>query len=176
MKRIALLILFITVSGIVFSQEKQLEYRAEVPVVNATAKELHDRCMDWFSRSFNFPKKIHIESTDDKIIALPHLLYYPNLNWGSEPVKGIITYTFEVDVSDGKFTYIINNFVHHGNPLSFSRPFSVGLITTAAKSPDKSRDQLYAQMVWNDIRSQISKQMTPLIENLKDEMTTGKKE
>lgn len=175
MKKIATLILFVTVSCIAVSQEKQLEYTAEFPVENTTAKELHDRCRDWFSRNFNHPNKVHIESTDDKIIALPHLLYYPNFIWGSDPIKGTITYTFEVDLSDGKFTYIINNFVHHGNPDAFVRPISFGLITMASKSPDKSRNQVFAQMAWNDIKSQIREQMTTLIENLKDEMTTDKK-
>lgn len=171
MKRTAVLVVFLIVSSIVFCQEKQLEYSAEVPVTNATVKELHDRCLDWFSRNFNLPNKIYIESTDDKIIALPYLLYSPRFLWGSAPVEGTITYTFEVDCSDGAFTYIINNFVHQGNIKGFTPPINYGLITTAIKSPPKYSEPFMSQLAWNDIRSQISEYMTPLIKNLKEEMT-----
>lgn len=155
----------------VFSQEKQLEYTAVVPVINTTAKELHDRCIDWFSSYLNISDKVLIQSADDKIIAKPVLIYYPNFNWGSDPVKGTITYTIEVDFSDGKFTYIINNFVHHGNPVAATNhPLSLGLITTARKSPLKIDNQILAASAWNDIKSQISKWIVPLMANLRSEM------
>ena len=171
MKKIATLILFITFSCIVFSQEKQLEYTAVVPVINTTAKELHDRCIDWFSCYLNISDKGPIQSTDDKIIARHVLIYYPNFIWGSDPVKGTITYTIEVDFSDGKFTYIINNFVHQGNPVAkTNHPLSLGLITTARKSPLKIPNTILAESAWKDIKSQISKWIIPLIANLKIEM------
>lgn len=171
MKKIATLILFITVSCIVFSQEKQLEYTAVVPVINTTAKELHDRCIDWFSCYLNISDKVLIQSADDKIIAKPVLIYYPNFIWGSDPVKGTITYTIEVDFSDGKFTYIINNFVHHGNPVAATKhPLNLGLITTARKSPLKIPNKILSESAWNDIKSQISKWIIPLVANLRIEM------
>lgn len=171
MKKIVTLLLFLTVSYCVFSQEKQLEYTAEVPVVNATAKELHDRCVIWFSRSFDHPNPVHIESTDERLIALPHLLYYPNFDRGSGPIMGTITYTFEVDVSDGKFTYVINNFVHHGNPKAWDRPINFGLITTARKSPLKFPNQTYSERTWNDIKFQINERIKALVADLQLEMT-----
>lgn len=171
MKKIATLILLITVSCIVFSQEKQLEYTAVVPVINTTEKEFHDRCLDWFSRSLNNSDKVLIQSTDDKIIAKPLLIYYPNFVSGSDPVKGTITYTFEVDFNDGKFTYIINNFVHHGNQFAVYHTIDFGLITTAQKSPLKFPNQLLSERAWNDIKSQIADHIMPLIANLKTEMT-----
>jgi len=164
------LILFITVSSIVFSQEKQLEYTAVVPVVNTTAKELHDRCIDWFSCYLNISDKVLIQSADDTIIAKPLLIYYPNFIWGSDPIKGTITYTIEVDFSDGKFTYIINNFVHHGNPVAAVHTLNLGLITTARKSPIKIHNQILSESAWNDIKSQISKWIMPLMSNLRSEM------
>ena len=171
MKKIATLILFITVSYLVFSQEKQLEYTAVVPVINTTSKELHARCIDWFSSYLNLSDKVLIQSADDKIIANPVLIYYPNFLWGSDPVKGTITYTIEVDFSDGKFTYIINNFVHHGNPVAASkRPITLGLITTALKSTLKIENQILSESAWKDIKSQISKWIIPLMANLKSEM------
>ena len=171
MKKNATLILFITVSCIVFSQDKQLEYTAVVPVTNTAAKELHDRCIDWFSCYLNISDKDLIQSADDKIIAKPVLLYYPNFIWGSGPVTGKITYTIEVDFSDGKFTYIINNFVHHGNPYAkTNHPLSLGLITTARKSPLKIPNTILSESAWNDIKSQISKQIMPLIADLRIEM------
>lgn len=170
MEKIATLILFMTVSCIVFSQEKQVEYTAVVPVISTTAKELHDRCIDWFSRSLNNSDKVLIQSADDKIIAKPFLIYYPNIAYGSDPVKGTITYTFEVDFEDGKFTYIINNFDHHGNPFAVYHTVDFGLITTAHKSPLKFPNQLWSERVWNDIKSHIAKQIMPLIANLKTEM------
>lgn len=172
MKKIATLILLITVSCIVFSQEKQLEYSAVVPVINTTAKELHDRCIDWFSCYLNISDKVLIQSADNKIIANQILLYYPNFIWGSDPVKGTITYTIEVDFNDGKFTYIINNFVHHGNPVAATKhPLNLGLITTARKSPLIIHNQILSESAWNDIKSQITKWIMPLITNLKTEMT-----
>lgn len=171
MKKIATLILFITVSCIVFSQEKQLEYTAVVPVINTTAKELHDRCIDWFSRSLNNSDKVLIQSADNKIIAKPLLIYYRNFVSGSDPVKGTITYTFEVDFNDGKFTYIITNFIHHGNPAAVYHTIDFGLITTAHKSPLKFPNQLLSERAWNDIKSHITEQIMPLIANLKTEMT-----
>lgn len=171
MKKIATLILFITVSCIVFSQEKQLEYTAVVPVINTTAKELHDRCIDWFSCYLNISDKGHIHSADDKIIAKHLLIYYPNFIWGSDPVKGTITYTIEVDFSDGEYTYIINNFVHEGNPVAATNdPLNVGLITTARKSPLKIPNTILSESAWKDIKYQISKWIKPLIANLKIEM------
>ena len=173
MKKIATLILFITLSIIVFSQEKQLEYTAVVPVINTTTKELHERCLDWFSRSLNKSDNVLIQSVNDTIIAKPILIYYPNFVSGSDPVKGIITYTFEVDFTDGKFTYIINNFVHHGNPFAVYPRVDFGLITTAQKSPLKFPNQLLSERAWNDIKSQIADHIMPLIVNLKTEMTKG---
>jgi hypothetical protein len=171
MKKIATLILFITVSCSVFSQEKQLEYTAVVPVINTTAKELHDRCIDWFSSYLQLSDKDLNQSADDTIIAKPVLLYYPNFIWGSGPVIGKITYTIEVDFSDGKFTYIINNFVHHGNPLAkTNHPLSLGLITTARKSPLKIDNQVLSESAWNDIKSQISNWIIPLMASLRIEM------
>lgn len=171
MKKIATLILFITASYIVFSQEKPLEYTAEVPVINTTAKELHDRCIAWISKSLNSSDKILIQSADDKIIANPCLIYYPNFVSGSHPVIGTITYNFEVNFNDGKFTYILNNFVHHGNPAAVYHPINFGLITTAQKSPLKFPNQLLSERAWKDIKYQITDQIIPLIANLTTEMT-----
>lgn len=69
MKKVAALILSMIVSGIVFGQENQLVYTATVPVANATAKELHDRCISWFSRIPDSQEKALVKSTDDKMIA-----------------------------------------------------------------------------------------------------------
>lgn len=170
MKKIATLILLITVSFKVFSQEKQLEYSSVVPVKNATAKELHHRCLGWFSRNFSNSDKVLIQTAENRIIAKPILLYYPNYEWGSDPVKGTITYTFEVDFEEGKFTYMINNFVHHGNPVAVHHPFNLGLITTDTKSPIRVPNQLWVERAWNDVKYHIGKQITPLIANLKNEM------
>lgn len=170
MKKIASLLFFLLLSLIVVSQEKQLEYTAEVAVDNATAKQLHDRCMDWFSNSFNHPNPVPIESTDDILIALPYLIYYPNFDQGNGPIMGTITYTFEVIVREGKYTYVINNFVHHGNPKSWNRTINFGLITTARKSPIKFPNQAYSERIWNDIKYQINERMEVLIDDLKSEM------
>jgi hypothetical protein len=170
MEKIAAIILFMTVSCIVFSQEKQLQYTAVVPVINTTAKELHDRCIDWFSSYLNISDEVLIQSAENKIIAKPILLYYPNYQWGSDPVKGTITYTFEVDFEEGKFTYIINNFVHHGNPVAVHHPFNLGLITTDTKSPIKVPNQLWVERAWYDVKYHIGKQIMPLIANFKTEM------
>lgn len=170
MSKIATLIIFMTFSGIVFSQEKQLEYTEVVTVENKTAKELHDRCIDWLSKSLNYSDKVLIQAADNRIIAKPILLYYPNYEWGSDPVKGTITYTFEVDFEEGKFTYIINNFVHHGNPIAVHHSFNLGLITTDTKSPIKVPNQLWVERAWNDVKYHIGKQIMPLIANFKTEM------
>lgn len=171
MRKIAVLILFISISWLVSGQVKQVEYTAEVPVMNTSAKELHDRCMDWVTRRLNNVKKIPVDSTQEKMIAQPEFMYIPNFIWGSGAVTGTITYTLEVVFNDGKFTYVLNNFVHHGDPHAWNHPINFGLITTAPKSPLKFPNQAYAENTWKDLKFQVREQMMLLIDDLKQGMT-----
>jgi hypothetical protein len=173
MKKLILLVLF-SLPLLIFAQSgTPLIFTEVIEVEGATATQLHDRCLDWFAKSYINSDKVLRSSSSDKLIASPLIPYVPNVFAGSESTKGNIRYTITVEFKEGKYRYSITDFYHTGNPVAKYGSADFGIITDAIECPPEVRfsTRNYKNKVWNDIKSQISPSILPLIESLKTSMT-----
>lgn len=143
----------------------------EVVTLDGTSKDnLFTRSENWFAKAFRSSKDvIQTKSKEDgKIIGKALFEYNQSFLSGSATTKGVVKFTVSVFVKEGRYKYIISDFIHE----SFGAN-SIGLITLD-KEYTGERKRGYTKnwynKIWLDIKKQIDSEVMSLITSLKKTM------
>jgi len=153
--------------------QEPLTYTEVVQVDSISQNELYNRAKLWFATIYNSSNDvIQVDNKEGgEFIGKAILKYIPNIHSGNEQTKGNIKYTIKIFVKEGRYKYIITDFIHdpYGNHFGKS---SMGLITTEKDCPKpKPMAKGWSNKVWADIKTQIETNMISLIANLKESMS-----
>lgn len=175
MKKVIFLfvVLLMTISFNSFGQSP-LIYSEVIKVDSVSKDELYNRSSSWFATVYNNSKAvIQLENkTEGQIIGKASMRYTPTILNASGRTAGIINYTIKLFLKDGRYKYEITDFIHVPTTNSSYGDLSFGIITTDSISPiqHKGMYKSWNDKVWNDIKTQIDKNIIPLIESLKTKM------
>jgi len=176
MKKLILIITFSLVLGKLFCQD--LIYTEVVEVSGKTSKELYNCAQTWFAETYNDGKSvIQVDKFEDEkgtIIGKALLKYDQGFLSASGTTRGVINYLIKIETKEGKYKYEIYQFYHEANrTVGNASENSFGKITTNLEYEGEIRafyNQGWYNRVWNDIKSQISEYIEPLISELKEKM------
>lgn len=163
-------IMVVVIFGL-FGQEP-LTYTEVVQVDSVSQNELYNRAKVWFATAYNSSNDVlQIDNKEGgEFIGKAVLDYIPNVHSGSAQTKGNIKYTIKIFVKEGRYKYIITDFIHDPFGNNFGKS-SMGLITNEIKCPNpKPFAKNWSNKVWSDIKAQIETNIISLIENLKESM------
>ncbi len=167
---VTLIVIFIEVK----SQEHQkLEYSRVIEVTDVDSLELKNRCQNWFAISFRNSEIVLRTSSENKLIAKPAIVYEPKILVGSDQVKGAIYYTLTVEFKNGKYRYIVSDFIHEGNRFANYKQIDFGLITNEEICPYKFQTKNWDNKIWNDLKNTISSHISSLTASLETRMQTS---
>ena len=147
-----------------YSQES-LKFSDVIIVENVSQKELFSRAKVWLAKTFKSSKDV-IQTTDAEtgvIVGKAIYFFKPKSFMGSEAVKGNIAYTISIYCKDGKYKYVVEDFIHE----------NFGLLTTAEEGNFTMTltSKGYRKKVWEDMKEQSEKEAKGLAESLKQAMS-----
>ena len=153
-----------------------LNYSEVVKTDSVSKDELFERAKVWLATSYNNSKSvIQLENKNDGvIIGKASMKYDSNVSSGSSATNGVISYLVKIYTKDNRYKYEITDFLHEPRGNEYGQMASFGLITDEADCKIKLEGYFISKKwndkVWNDIKNQINKNITPLIESLKTKM------
>lgn len=151
-----------------------LTYSEVIQVDGVSKDELYNRAKKWFSSAYRDANKVIKDESksDGSITAKAKMLYNSGVLSGSAITEGAISYDITIAARDGRYKYVISNFIH--TPFDNELYGNFGLITTSEEAP-KVKLKLgttngWRKKVWNDIKKQIDEYTPALIEDMKSGM------
>lgn len=152
-----------------------LTYSEVIQVDGVSKDELYNRAKQWFSSAYRDANKVIKDESksDGSITAKAIMRYNSGILSGSAITKGAISYDIAIAVRDGRYKYVISNFIH--TPYDDEQYGNFGLITTSDEAP-KVKLKLgttngWRRKVWEDIKKQIDEYTPALIEDMKSGMS-----
>jgi len=162
MKWIAVVLLLMPLlckSQVTFPDSTKLKYEKVIKVDSLTADQLYMKLRSWVAKTYNSANDVI--QMDDKanhlIIGKGQIRYDPKVYIGSDGTRGYISYTIQLEMKDGRYRYIIYDFIHEGSNKSYG-DYSFLLITTDEECPYKIHSGIsksWKNKVWKDIKSRI---------------------
>jgi hypothetical protein len=156
---------------------------SEVVIVDSTLDKNHlfSSGRSWFNNSFRDSKEVlQIQDKESGELSGKGLFTYsPNAFALSACTKGTIRFTVSIHVKDGRYKYVLSDFIHEGTESRLHAPVSFGLITSAQEINIECFDcygKKWEQELWNHIKSEIYRQVQPLIASLKIDMEKNAKD
>lgn len=152
MRNKAVFILFSLFFIITLSSNSQTNIENVVKVDSASQQSLYHRGVNWVATIFKESKEILVlsDSTQGVIKLKPSFNYKSNIAYGRETTSSYIPYTIDLYLKDGRYKYIIANFIHK----------DFGLISDQTENPitSKSRaEQKWSNKVWKDLQEEVKK-------------------
>lgn len=159
-------ILNLSVSG----QGHPVSYTEVVELENISADVLFKRAKVWFATAYNSANDVIQLDDDDtnQIIGKATMQYNPTILYASKQTGGRINYTIKVFVKEGRYKYIITDFIH--DPQGYNK-IGMGLITTEDECPNPAPlGKKGYNKIWKDVKNQIEDNTSLLISDLKKGM------
>ena len=172
-----LIIFILGVLSISAYGQNTLEYSEVVEVEGVTQKELFKRARMWFNRTYKDSKEILniIDKESGELSGKAQTGFtYNSLLWGNT-VNGIISYRISIYVKEGRYKYVIQQFIHEGAAYNGGQ-FKVGLITLDEHCPYQLLSGSYkipqkrADDIWKDIKEKIYSEKDYLIKSIEKGM------
>lgn len=143
-----------------------------VPVEGASAADLYNRAKLWFAKAFVDSNRV-LQVQDKEagtLVGKGAFQYEPNVLMNSSVIRGTVRYSVTVMVKDGRYKYVITDFVHEGTEkMGFNATF--GLVTTAPHPPDVSgTSKGVREKVWKHLKDVAEEQAKSLSKSLKEAM------
>lgn len=165
MKKLSLSIVLICFCSVLCAQDA-LKYSEVIKIDTIPKDELYNRAKLWFVDVFNSANDVlQLESQQDgQLIGKATFEYVPKMFILSDLSKGMVKYTLQVFIKEGRYKYIVTDFILNSR-------HNFGLITTSMECPKpKLRDKKWSDKTWIDIKNQIDRQIQPLIISLQSGM------
>jgi len=156
---------------------KPLEFSEVVTADGLTKEQLYSAAQAWFGSTFRSAKTVFDVQDREagRIIGKPLFEYEPSRLSGSAVIRGVVTYNVTIEVKDGRYRYIIGNFVHEGSKSYYQgialSPLSFGLITPAENCPYPIQTTSdLVQATWQELQSRAKTEAVQLVAALKKNM------
>lgn len=169
-----LFIVAILVSQFSFTQIDSLSlpisFEKVVVVDSISSDELFNRAKMWFVTSFKDANAvIQNESKEDgMIVGKGQFNFVPTILVSSNLIKGPVSYTVTIMVKEGRYKYVISNFIHTSSSPS-PQKISCGLITNSEVYPNEPTMMQTARNnnnIWQDVKTQSIEQAKILEKSL----------
>ncbi|MDJ1484783.1 DUF4468 domain-containing protein [Cytophagaceae bacterium YF14B1] len=165
MKKLVLTIGIALISCVIsIAQHAELMmFSGEIKVEKLEKDEVYKKLSSW--QQEYMPKETIVESDRGagEIKGTSYLIYNSNVHAASEVTKGFILFDFKfVAVEDG-FRYQITNFRHEGKIR-----FHTILMTPSFPYKINAVEKPWYDLVWKDIRTQITQQTPKMVASVKD--------
>lgn len=161
---------------------KPLEFSEVVAAEGMTKDQLYSTALSWFGGAFRSAKTVFDVQDREagRIIGKALFQYEPTVFMASARIRGVVRYSVTIEVKDGRYRYIIGNFVHEGTPGPGGPPLSFQLLTTASNFPYSfgsldGPSSSGAQETWDHLKSVAKSEANQLIASLKPRMATATK-
>jgi len=173
MKRLIILAL-LHLSIFVYAQEKPpITYEEVVKVDSVTKEELFIRARSWFNSAFKSSKDVlNINDKETGELTGKVLTEFYSKNFaGSGGTKGVLRYSVTIQVKEGRYKYLITNFIHESTAIS-AFPYSFNLITEDVECPYKlgMTTRKWRNNLWKELQGKSRTQGEILAVSIKDAM------
>ncbi len=111
------------------AQSGPVSFSEVIPVEGASKEELFIRARAWFAESFTDSKSV-LQINDKEsgeLVGKALFGYTSGVFMGSGARQGHIKYTIKILVKDGRYKYVIEDFIHEASPYN-KMPDSWGLL------------------------------------------------
>lgn len=184
MKKLSLVFLFSSLSLLTYSQKQTIDpdtklitYTEVIEVPGISKDELYRRATVWFSKAFRSGKAV-IDLQDKeagKLIGKGYAGSTVKVPLIGKQDAGDIRMTIAIDVKDGKYRYIVDNFIHEA-PMATGQGkwFSVGPL-----EQEKSKGGFGlrpSNSEWRELKENVFKTIEGLAEDLKKSMGKADKD
>jgi len=157
---------------------KPLEFSEVVTADGFTKDQLYSAALAWYGSAYRSAKAVFDVQDREagRIVGKPLFKYEPSRFMGSAVIRGVVTYSVTIEVKDGRYRYIIGNFVHEGSrSVSLGivvSPASLGLLTNAeyCPYPKADIDTGLVNDTWRELKMRATDEAALLIANLKKNM------
>jgi hypothetical protein len=155
-------------------EAKPIEYIEVVSVDGLTKDQLYSAALAWFGETFKSAKNVlDVQDREaGRIVGKPLYQYEPTVFIGSARIRGVVSYSVTLEVKDGRYRYIIGNFVHEGTPGPGGAAASFRLLTTDLKCPYSIDGPTSSgtQETWDHLKLLAKYEANQLIVSLKSHM------
>jgi hypothetical protein len=151
------------------TSQEALSKSEVIEVPGASADELFNRAYEWFASTYNNANEVlQIKDRDSyTLIGKALFSYEAPMLYGSDMVRGTISYTIEVKTKQGRYRYEIGDFIHD----SYSDQYDVGLITDAPEPSNyPNMMKKWAIKIWMDMKAKSGNYSKDLMTALIAEM------
>ncbi len=157
---------------------KPLEFSEVVIAEGFTKDQLYSAALAWYGSAYRSAKAVFDVQDREagRIVGKPLFKYEPSRLQASARIRGVVIYSVTIEVKDGRYRYIIGNFVHEGSSSVYSGmalpPYSLGLLTHAGYCPYPMDDftTALANDTWQELKTRAKDEAVLLIADLKKNM------
>lgn len=150
---------------------KPLKFESVVSIPDVSANEIYDLAQMWFAETFVSAENVlQVQDKESKMLIGRGVFEYKKAGiMTTTSVDGYISFLIKIFVKEGRYKYVITDFVHSGTNTSYYRAADFGLITTENECPVKvsGNPKGVCQKNWDKMKKECEINAKLLIKSLK---------
>jgi hypothetical protein len=166
-----LIVILFLISVFTQLQANPLKFEEVVSIPDVSAKEIYDLAQMWFAETFVSAENVlQLQDNESKMLIGRGVFQYKKAGMmTTTSVNGYISFLIKIFVKEGRYKYVITDFIHSGTNTNYYKAADFGLITTENKCPVNvsGNPKGVCQKNWDKMKKECEINAQLLIKSLK---------